>query len=362
MIFKKKWCILTFKSIHIKYVLLSLIVFAASILLIFNKVSNRTSTSRSSSSNGEWIVVAVTNPDNKSELWMIDTNDQRKQKLVSDRFPMVTGKVNAAGDVLIYSDAIGNNPWDVFKLNIPTNETYQITDDPLGQFNLHFGDEEGNIILARSGGKSSPVPQISIIDVNDKSGKIIELGSDIGVQDFDVRDNKIIALAFSFEEFIQKKFKEQDDLAKINYSIIEMDMDGSNKKVISELKAVSLDSISFSKLKDFVILGGEGIHDNEQGFYKLDINKNKIENLLTEEQVKKTNEVSQISRPFIAALSSDEKNIYFAAIPTGTSEKNIVGITVYPNALYCYNFDKMEISKVFEIPDGFISAISFTYK
>jgi len=52
-----------------------------------------------------------------------------------------------------------------------------------------------------------------------------------------------------------------------------MDIGGSNKKVISEIKAVSLDSISFSKSKDFVILGGEEIHDNEQGFYKLDINK-----------------------------------------------------------------------------------------
>jgi Tol biopolymer transport system component len=362
LIFKKNGGILTFKSIRIKYVLLSLIVFTASILLIFNKVSNRISTSRSSSSNGEWIVVTVTKSDSKSELWMIDTKDQRKQKLVSDRYPMIAGKVNAAGDILIYSDAIGNNPWDIFKLNIPANETYQITDDPLGQFNLHFGGEKENIVLAKSGGKISPVPQISIVDINGKNGRTIELDPDIAVQDFDVRDNKIIALTFSFEEFIKKKFKENDNSAKISYSIIEMDMDGSNKKVVSEIKAVSVDSISFSKSKDFIILGGAGIHDNEQGFYKLDINKNKIENLLTEEQVKKTNEVSQISQPFIAALSSDEKNIYFAAIPTGTSEKNIMGITVYPNALYCYNFDKMEISKVFEIPDGFIPSISFTYK
>jgi len=362
LIFKKSGSILTLKNIHIKYILLSLIVFIVAILLVFNKVNNKTLASRSSSSNGEWIVVTVTKSDNKSELWMIDTNDQRKQKLLGDRYTMITGKVNTAGDILLYSDAIENNPWDIFKLNIPANEAYQITDDPLGQFNLHFGDEEGNIILAKSGGKNSPVPQIAIIDVNDKSGKTIELGSDIGVQDFDVRDNKIIALAFSYEEFIQKKFKEQDNLAKINYSIIEMDMDGSNKKVISEINAINLDSISFSKAKDFIILGGEGIHDNEKGFYKLDINKNKVENLLTEEQVKKTNEVSQISQPFIAALSSDEKNIYFAAVPTGTSEKSFLGLTMYPNALYCYNFDKMEISKVFEIPDAFISSISFTYK
>jgi len=362
LIFKKNGGILTLKNIRIKYILLSLIVFIAAILFVFNKVNNKTLTNRSSSSNGEWIVVTVTKPDNKSELWMIDTNDQRKQKLVSDRYPMITGKVNAAGDVLLYSDAIGNNPWDIFKLNISTNETYQITDDPLGQFNLHFGDEEGNIILAKSGGKISPVPQISIVDVNDKNGKTIELDPDIAMQDFDVRDNKIIALTFSYEEFIKKKFKEQNNFAKINYSIIEMDMDGGNKKVISEIKAVSLDSISFSKSKDFIILGGAGIHDNEKGFYKLDINKNKIENLLTEEQVKKTNEISQISQPFIAALSSDEKNIYFVAVPTGTSEKNISGITVYPNVLYCYNFDKMEISRVFEIPSSFISSISFTYK
>ncbi|HAK43429.1 MAG TPA: hypothetical protein DCM59_12965, partial [Clostridium sp.] len=120
---------------------------------------------------------------------------------------------------------------------------------------MHFGDEEGNIILAKSGGKTSPVPQISIVDINGKNVRNIELDPDVAVQDFDVRDNKIIALTFSFEEFIKTKFKEQNNSAKINYSIIEMDMEGSNKKVISEIKAVSVDSISFSKSKDFIILG-----------------------------------------------------------------------------------------------------------
>ncbi len=362
MILKKIKDILTLKNIRIKYMLLILIVFPLTILFAFNKINSKAVIGRNSSSNGEWLVATVTNSNNKSDLWMIDTETQRKQKLVSNRDAMITGKVNTTGEILLYSDAIGNNSWDIFRFNIPTKETYQITDDPLGQFNLRFGDEKGDIILAKSGDKNSPVPQISKIDVIKKEGKILELGSGLGVQDFDVGNNKIIALAFSYEEFITKKFKEQNDLAKINYYIIAMDIDGSNRTVISQITAVRLDSISFSKSNDFIILGGSGIQDNENGFYKLDIKKNKIDILLTQEQLKKTNEISEFSQPYIAALSSDEKNIYFTAISIGTSQKNILGLTVYPNALYCYNLEDEKVNEIFKIPDSFIPSISFTYK
>ncbi|WP_027625662.1 hypothetical protein [Clostridium lundense] len=96
------------------------------------------------------------------------------------------------------------------KLDIKSNETYQITNDPLGQFNVHFGDEKGDIIFAKSGGKSSPIPQISKIDVDKKEIQTFSLGSDIGVEDFDVRNNKIIAITFSFNEFLAKRIKQQD--------------------------------------------------------------------------------------------------------------------------------------------------------
>jgi len=203
MIFKKLADILGLKHNFIKYILLILTLFSVVILFIFNRMNSKAVIGKVSSGNGEWLVLSVTNVDidKKSEIWLIDTETQMKQKLVGNREPMISGKVNTSGDILIYSDAIGTGPWDIFRLNIPAKETYQITNDLLGQFNLEFGDEKGNIIFAKSGDKYSPVPKISRIDVNKKEGKTIELGSpDLGVQDFDVRDNKISALTFSYEE------------------------------------------------------------------------------------------------------------------------------------------------------------------
>lgn len=362
MIFKNFQDILIFKHNRIKYMLLILTLYFV-ILFVFN---SKVVIGKVSPGNGEWLVLSVTNADidKKSEIWLVDTETQMKQKLVGNREPMISGKINTAGDILIYSDAIETGPWDIFRLNILTKETYQITNDPLGEFNLEFGDEKGNIIFAKSGDKNSPVPKISRIDADKKERKIIELGSpDLGVQDFDVRDNKIIALAFSYDEYVTKKFKENDDWVKISYSIIEMDTDGNDRKVIAEIKASRLDSISLSRSKDSIILGGYGMMDSEKGFYKLDLKNNKIDTLLTQEQLGKSAAVPKISQPYIAALSSDEKSLYFAAVPTGTSEKTIYGnITVYPNALYCYNLEGGKLSEFFKIPDTFIFTMSFTYK
>ncbi|WP_040329555.1 hypothetical protein [Clostridium ihumii] len=362
---KQYFNILNIKS-YMKSILIIILTIIFAISIILNKRISKSVICNFDEDNGEWLTVSVTstNNDNRSDIWLVDTKTEVKEKLVENREPMISGKINTVGDILIYSDAIGNDPWDIFRLNINSKEINQITNDSLGEFNLQFGDEKGNIIFAKSGDKNSPIPQISQIDVNEKERKTIELGStDLGVQDFDISDNKIIVLAFSYNEYITKKFKENDDLAKINYCIIEMNMDGSNTKVITEIKASTLDSISLSKSKDSIILGGKGINDNEKGFYKLDLKSKEIHTLLTQEQLVKSNEVLEISRPYIAVLSSNGKKLYFAAVPTGTSEKTIYGnIIVYPNVLYCYNLEEKKLNEFFKIPDTFISNISFTYK
>jgi len=163
VIFKKLADILSLKYNRIKYMLLTLTIFSVVILFVFNRMNSKSVIGKVSSSNGEWLVLSVTNAntDNKSEIWLVDTKTQMKQKLVGNREPMISGKVNTAGDILIYSDAIGTGPRDVFRLNIATKETYQITNDPLGQFNLRFGDEKGDIVFAKSRDKYSPIPQIS---------------------------------------------------------------------------------------------------------------------------------------------------------------------------------------------------------
>ncbi len=43
-----------------------------------------------------------------------------------------------------------------------------------------------------------------------------------------------------------------------------MNLDGSNRKVLSQIKAVRLDLISLSKSKDSIILGGYGFKGNEK--------------------------------------------------------------------------------------------------
>lgn len=343
--------------------ILILIVFVSlSVLLVFNRTTSTLLKHTLNLSKGEWIAVTIANSQNKTDLWLIDTNTQKKQKLLNNKEVVVTGKVNTKGDILLYDDAISTNPWDIFRLNICDKKTYQITNDPLGEVNLHFGDEKGNIIFAKSGDRNSPMPQISKINVVKKERKTFRLGSDIGVQDFDVRKNKIIALTFSYKEYITKRFKEQNSYSKIKYSIIEMDTNGGEKKELAQISAVRLDSISFSKLGNSIILGGQGALKNERGFYKLDLNENKISILLTQEELKKTNKIIEFSQPYIACLSSNEKNIYFAAVPIGTSETIIMGLTTYPNALYCYNLKEKKLSEVFRIPGTFIPSISFTYQ
>ena len=123
-----------------------------------------------------------------------------------------------------------------------------------------------------------------------------------------------------------------------------------------------LDSISLSKSGNFIILGGRGVINNENGFYKLSLNGKKLRTLLTEEQLKKTNKIMEISQPHIACLSSNEKNIYFVAVPIGTHVANFMGLTTYPNRLYCYNLEENKLSEVFKVPGTFIPSISFTYQ
>jgi len=133
-------------------------------MFTFYNVESEKSANCFSTNKGEWITVTVTN--DKSDLWLINTDTESKEKLLNKKEVLVSGVVNSTGDTLIYSDAIGTNPWDVFKLDIKTKETYQITNDYLGQFNLHFGGEKGNIIFAKSRGKSSKM-KYSIIEMDE---------------------------------------------------------------------------------------------------------------------------------------------------------------------------------------------------
>ena len=343
-------------------ILILIIFISLSALFVFHKTNSTLSKNSPNLSKCEWIVITVCNSQNKSDLWMLNTKTQIKQKILNNRDVVVTGKVNTKGDTLLYSDAIGSKPWDVFRLNISTKKTYQITNDPLGQFNLHFGDENGNIIFAKSGDKNSPVPKIAKIDVDKKYGKTLEFGSDIAVQDFYIYKNKIIALTFSYNEFITKRFEEQNESSKIKYTIMEMNTNGGEKKELAKINAVRLDSISLSKSGNFIILGGKGAQNNESGFYKLDVNGNKISTLITQEQLKKTNKIMEISQPYIACLSSNEKSIYFIAVSSGTHEANFMGLTTYPNSLYCYNLEEKKLREIFKIPGTFIPSISFTYQ
>ena len=229
MILSKIKGIFNHKSNRVMYTILILIV-CLSALFMFHKTTGTLLTHSSNLIKGEWIVITVSNSQNKSDLWLLNTKTQIKQKILSNRDVVVTGKVNTNGDILFYSDAIGTNPWDVFKLNMSTKKTYQITNDPLGQFNLNFGDEKGNIIFAKSGDKNSPVPKISKINVDKKHEETLEIGSNIAVQDLYIYINKIIALTFSYNEFITKRFVEQNESSKIKYTIMEMNTNGGKKK------------------------------------------------------------------------------------------------------------------------------------
>lgn len=313
----------------------------------------------------EWIIASVYKSNEKSDLWLIDTQSYKKKILLSNREVMANGKINSKGDILIYADAIGNNPWNIFKLNLKTKNITQITDDAIGRFNLNFADEKGDIIFSKSGGLSSPVPKIERLNVNKNESKIFNnLGADVAVLDFDIYNDKIIALTYPFSEDIkrnlnQKKFEE---LPPIEYNIVELDFQGKITKEIIHIRARDLDSIKFSASGNSIILGGNGIMENGIGFYRIDFENGKVSNLLLEEELKKSGKINKFSRPYIPCLSADEKRIYFVAIPSNAEIKNFNGLMAYHNVLYCYDLQEKKLAEILNITDTFITNISVTYR
>lgn len=345
-----------------KPILLMLFIGFVGVYLCFNKVENSKILTQKNYESGEFLAISVVNEDKKSDLWMIDTIRNTSQKLISDREVMISGRVNKLGDKLLFSDAPGNNSWDIFSLNITNSEVYQITDDQFGEFNLAFGDEIGNIILSKSGGKTSPIPRISIINIEKNSGDFIELDDGLGVQDFDIRDNNVIILAFKYEEFIDKRFKNINDTSPITYSIIEMNLESMEQKIVAQFDAVQLDSISYCSSGEEVMISGKGIVNEDVGFYKLNINENRLEELLGQKKLIELNKIQSFCQPYKAILSKDNNNLYFIGTPIKAKELDVWGMSVYSNILYKYNFKSKELTEVFNIPNTFISSFSLTYK
>lgn len=327
--------------------------------LILSFTSNYKPIYAHTNSKGELITITVSN--NKSSLWLINTKKPSKEILLDNKEVLVTGTVNSTSKTLIYADAIDNSNWDVFKFNIKTKETTQLTNDILGQFNLHFGDENGNVIYSKSGGKTSPIPTISKINATKNTSELFILPNSQAIEDFDVYNSRIVAITFSFDEFITTRFKNQDETSNLKFSIIEMDENCESISELLNINAISLSSISFSASGDDLIIGGKGVINTESGFYKFNLKNKTLTTLLTEKDLKENCNISSLSS-YKCCLSQDEQNIYFIANPLNPKEISFYGITTRENALYRYNLKERKEYEVFKSPNSFISSLSFTYE
>jgi hypothetical protein len=357
------------KRVRIFIACLILLIIIIALFITYKFVfTDKATVNTTNMKTGEYLVLSSYKKTAKSDLWLIHTSNGKPELLLENRDVMVSGKINTRGDLLIYSDAIGQGNWDIYMLNRKANKIFQLTDDKTGQFNLKFGDENGQLIFAKAGGIKSPIPQIARFQIDKEKADVLPIKyANNAVKDFDVYNSKIIAIAYSLEKEMERHNKKNEnnlpDLPAMDYSIVQMDFNGENEKEIMKINAIALDSITWSANGDFVVFGANGINNKkETGFYKLNLKTKRITELLSEGSIKKAdNDIGNVSHPFISCLTADQRKIYFISTKKDSQLTDFSGLQAYPNSLYLFDLEKNEVKEVFSVKDTVVSDVSITY-
>ncbi|WP_026887559.1 hypothetical protein [Clostridium beijerinckii] len=306
--------------------------------------------------NTEDLIVSLYDTDGKSNITKVNLASKEETKLVSDREVWLSGNLSEDKNSLIYMDAIGDEPWQVFSLNLKNNKTYKVTTDNIGKFGGKSGN--GSTLYFQTLDKSSGIAKIAKINTEDKSSEIFDNeDKDRDVQVYDSRNDKIIAVMFSNAEDnkrhteASKTKQAKTNLKPMDYTICEINADGSNIKRIASVSAKSITSISYNYDGKKAIIYGENINnENDYGIYELSIETGEMKSLLTNTMIhdKKDCIISEIRDNESAILSKDEKLLYFTGRPKGSEKLKFLDTTSYPQEIYSYNLTTQEIKEVYK--------------
>lgn len=339
-----------------KVLICSIILISAVCGGIFTISNKKDVTINSLSNNNEELVVSLYDADGKSNITKINLASREETQLVSDREVYLSGNLSEDKKSLLYMDAIGDETWQVFSLDLENNKTYKVTTDNVGKFGGKAGS--GNTIYFETLDKSSGLSKIAKINTEDKSAEIFDNeDKDRVVTLYDSRNDKIVAVMISNAEDnkrhteANKTKKAKINLKPMDYNICELNADGSNIKKIASVNAKNITSISYNYNGKKAIIYGENINnENGYGIYELDIETGEIKSLLTNTMIHDQKDciVSEIAGNEFAVLSKDDKLLYFTGRPKDADKLQFVDTKSYPQVIYSYNITNHEIQEVYK--------------
>lgn len=320
------------------------------------------------SNENEKLIVSIFDNEGKSSVVELDAEKIVEEELVTNETVWLHATLSGNKRYLAYTSAKGDGPWEIYLLDRNDKKTHQVTNDTLGQLMPRFGDKEGKTIYSEILGEKYPVSKIAKVDVEKKDSIVFDTEqADRAVEMYDISTNKIIG-AFVSEEENKARFKASNEtgetLEQIIYSIYEMNLDGSDMKLITSIKAINIDSIAYGPDEKSIILGGENVNEDEgSGIYKLSLTSKTLTTILTDQMIKESPSpvLAEIGQRRLAVLSKNERFIYFAGIPKN-EEVNFNGITTKIQCIYKYDLDNEEITKVYEYKKpAFVTDMTVTY-
>ena len=319
--------------------------------------------------DNEELIVSVFDNEGKSSVVEINAEKHVENELVNNEEVWLHASLSGNKQYLAYTSAKGDGPWEIYLLDRNDKKTYQVTNDTLGQLIPRFGDEEGKTIYSEIIGPTYPVSKIAKIDVKKKNSIVFDTKQpDRAVEMYDTSKDKIIGAFVSEEENTARRKAANDagvPLEQIVYSIYEMNLDGSDMKLVTNIKAVHIDSMAYGANGNSVILGGENINEDEgSGIYQLSLTDKTLTTVLTDQMIKKSKNplLSEIGQRRLAVLSKNERFIYFSGIPKNAADVSFDGIISKIQCIYKYDLDNKEITKVYEYKKpAFITDMTVTY-
>jgi len=319
--------------------------------------------------DNEELIVSVFDKEGKSSVVEINAEKNVENELIKNEAVWLHATLSGNKQYLAYTSAKGDGPWEIYLYDRKNKKTYQVTNDTLGQLIPRFGDKEGNTIYSEVIGATIPVSKIAKVDVKKKNSIVFDTKQpDRAVEMYDISKDKIIGAFVSEEENTARRTAANEDggtIGQIVYSIYEMNLDGSDMDLVTNIKAVNIDSIAYGSNGNSIILGGENINEDEgSGIYQLSLTDKTLTTILTDQMIKKSKNpiLSEIGQRRLAVLSKNERFIYFSGIPKNTEEVNFDGIISKIQCIYKYDLENKKITKVYEYKKpALITDLTVTY-
>lgn len=337
------------KSTLSKYLKLSMCgILCISAICANNKAVNAAETATLNNNNEE-LIVSMYAEDKTSNMIKLNPVSKEYSEIVSNKEVWLSGNLTDDKSTLVYMNAIGQETWQVFSLDLKNKITSKLTTDNVGKFNGKAGKD--NIVYFEVFDKSTALAKIEKYNTKDHSSFIFDAADkDRNTEEYDVRNDKIIAVMCSNSEN-EKRRKEprkgHTPERPITYSIYEMNTDGSNMKQIADVNASEINSISYNYDCKKAIINGENIN-NDNGIYAVSIENGQITKVLTDNMINsdKNSIISDIGKTN-AVLSKDGQTLYFAGSSKSVGEMLFSGITSIPKDIYSYDLKNNKITEVY---------------